>query len=284
MFFFVTDRVLPLDARPRRREVDVAEAVSELVPILGLASGMEVSRRRVSKCLTSVFRTDVDELPGTDFSFILSLLWEGLVLGTLRIEAEVLCLVRPIGRGTRLGLAEPVGVGVLLNLAMFSLVCPGGVLLTLPRGDTDFEEGILSLGIPVPCLCRRVFPVLSWLCLSLPGALITAAVALLTPSPRLMGVLPLPLGRPLVPGFSGVISAVTVFLSKGLSELVAIFDDLDATGEVASAFTALTNKGEVVSTLAALGNMGEDAALPVSGVSVPGRRTVLLRWKRTLRT
>lgn len=63
-----------------------------------------------------------------------------------------------------------------------------------------------------------------------------------------------------------------------------ILEELDATGEVASAFTALANKGEAASTLAALGNMGEDAALPGSGVSVPGRRTVLLRWKQTLRT
>lgn len=92
-----------------------------------------------------------------------------------------------------------------------------------------------------------------------------------------MGVLPRPLGRPLVPGFSGVVSAVAVFPGRGLPELVTILGDLDATGEVASAFTALTNKGEAVSTLAALGNKGDDAALPGSGVSVPGRRTVLLR-------
>lgn len=158
--FFAADTVLPPETRPRRREADDAEEVKELVPILGLASGMEVSRRRASKCLASVLLIGADD-PGTDLSFILSVLWEGLVLGTLRIEAEVLCLVRPTGRGTRLGLEELVGVGDLLNLTMFSPVCAGDVLLTLPRGDTDFEEGTLSLGIPVSCLCKRVFAVVS---------------------------------------------------------------------------------------------------------------------------
>lgn len=156
--FLAAVRVLAPETRPRRREAD--DEVRELVPILGLASGMEVSRRRASRCLASVLLFAVDD-PGTDFSFVLSFLWEGLVLGTLRIEAEVLCLVRPTGRGTRQGLEELVGVGVLFNLAMFSPLCAGGVLLTLPRGDTDFEEGILSLGIPVSCLCRRVFAVVA---------------------------------------------------------------------------------------------------------------------------
>lgn len=155
--FLDTGRVLSPETRLRSRESVDAEAVRELVPILGLASGMNVfSRLRPSNCLASDLLPGVDESPEVVVSFTLSLLWEGLVLGKLRIETEVLCLVRPTGRGTRLTLVELVGVGVLLSLAMFSPVSGGGVLLRLARGDTDFEEGILSLGIPVSCLCKRL--------------------------------------------------------------------------------------------------------------------------------
>lgn len=155
--------VLMLETRPRRREAVDDEEVSELVPILGRASGMKVfSRRRGSRCLASVLRTGVDASLTAALPLTSLLLWVGMVLGTLRIETEVLCLVRPTGRWVGLGLVDLVGVGDFLNLATLSPDCAGDVLLTLPRGDTDFfEEGILSLGIPVSCLWRRGLAVTS---------------------------------------------------------------------------------------------------------------------------